>query len=121
METIVDQLNKLREDRYQQALHTYSELMLRFDQPQPGDAEKLDQATTQLNYDLHHVHNDMLLIERYWQYVASDKSRDGDGQNEKTPAHVVGKMSPNSTGCSADAESIRHTHHRLFISLDDKK
>ena len=50
-ETIIDQLDKFREQRHDAAQAKYSEILQRFDNPRPDDAEALDHAMIVLKLD----------------------------------------------------------------------
>ncbi|MGA2582677.1 MAG: hypothetical protein ABSG31_05320 [Tepidisphaeraceae bacterium] len=101
METIIEQVETLRRKRHEAAQYAYSEIMLRFDHPQEGDAEKLDAAMVELNIAPHEAESDMLIVRQYFTYM-TDKNKPG----------CIGPH-----GCQKDAEGIRRGNHRLFMAL----
>jgi hypothetical protein len=99
METVVDQVEALRQQRYDAARRKYSEYVLRFDDPKAGDAEDLDRVMCELKIDLHELECDVHRVQQYRQYTA-DKSRADAGK------------------CREDAECIRRSHKRLFMAME---
>jgi hypothetical protein len=105
METAVDQLKKLRQKRHDDALLTYSKLLLRFDSPQAGDAETLDRAMCELKIDVRQLEADMHLILHYRQYQCDKPHVDSGAASRKD---------------QKDADCIRRGNRRLFLALDQK-
>jgi hypothetical protein len=100
MEPIIQKLQEYRDHRREEAELKYSQIVLRFDHPQPDDAQALDEAMKELNIDQHELESDIQLIHQYRAYL---------GQK--------GERNPNIRGGKEDAENIRRMHPRLFLAM----
>lgn len=101
METVLDQLQALRDKRHEAAQRVYSEIAMRYDKPRPGDAEALEQAMRELHIDMHHLEADLHLVQQYRTYLEAEA-----------------KSAP---GCEHCAQDIRHGNKALFMALDDER
>ena len=103
MESVLEQLRQLRRQRHDSAEKTYSEILLRFDQPREGDARALDAAMIELHFDEHRLEHDVHLVQRYREYLEAAKQ-----QGEAARA------------ARKDAEIIRRGNRTLFLSIADQ-
>jgi len=101
MEPIIQQLRDYREQRQRAAEYKYSQVILRFDHPQPGDAQALHQAMLELNIDEQELESDIQLLHQYRAYLGR--------KDEGNPAMRGGRD---------DAQNIRKMHARLFLAMD---
>lgn len=101
MEPIVKQLQEYRDHRREEAERKYSQIVLRFDHPQPGDAQTLDEVMAQLDIDVNELESDIQLIHQYRAYLGRKAEKN-----------------PNIRGGKEDADNIRKMHPRLFLAMD---
>jgi hypothetical protein len=99
MDTVVDQVEVLRQQRYDVARRKYSEIVLRFDAPRPGDAEVLDRVMCELKIDLHELECDVHRVQQYRQYVAAKNRCETEPSRD-------------------DADCIRRANKRLFMAME---
>jgi hypothetical protein len=104
MEPIIQELQEYRDRRRKEAERKYSEIVLRFDDPHPDDAQGLDEAMRELNIDQHELESDIQLILQYRAYL---------GQK--------GERNPNIRGGKEDADNIRRMHPRLFLAMEQEE
>jgi hypothetical protein len=100
MDTIIEKLQAHRKEQHDAAERVYSEILQRFDNPQDGDAEKLDGAMRQLRIEIHELEHDIHLVQRYREYLAESRKPGDAGRQAKF-----------------DAENIRKGHKRLFMTV----
>ena len=106
METIIDQLDKFREQRHDAAEAKYSEILQRFDNPKPGDAEALDNAMILLKLDRHVLEHDIHVVQRYRAYMRESESAETGEAREQA---------------KKDAQGIRNGSKTLFQAIPEEK
>jgi hypothetical protein len=103
MERLVKQLHEHRDQRREEAERKYSEILLRFDHPGPGDAATLDGVMEELGIDVNELESDIQLLHQYRAYLGR--------KAEENPSIRGGKE---------DADNIRKMHPRLFLAMEHK-